>query len=107
MSGIERDPLALCEPEAPRARTVPIKVNPEARCSLAPPLAEPGEQLSGAIIWHVLDCPPEVTAREVLELFGGTVVWCAGVYRVRFAELGPGRLARHPIEADPLAWAEP
>ena len=96
MSGpIELDPLALCEPEAPRARTVPIKVNPEARCSLAHPMAEPGEQLSGAIIWHVLDCPPEVTAREVLEVFAAAVIWRPGEpYRVRFDELAPGRLVR-------------
>ena len=96
MSGpIERDPLAWCEPEATRGRTVPIKVNPEGRCSLAHPMAEPGEQLSGAIIWHVLEVPPEVTAREALELFAACVIWRPGEpYRVGFAELAPGRLVR-------------
>ena len=88
-------------------RTIPIKVGATGAVTLAHPMAEAGETPSGAVVFHVLDVPPGVTAGEVAELFGGTVVWCAGVYRVRFAELGPGRLARHPIEADPLAWAEP
>lgn len=75
-------------------RTTPIKVGTTGAATLAHPMAETGEQPSGAIVWHVLDCPPEVTAGEVLELFAATMVWRPGCYRVRFAELGRGRLVQ-------------
>ena len=71
-----------------------IKIARDGHCSLAHPMAEPGPTSSGAIIFAVDDVPDVVTSREVVELFAGTVIWTAGVYRVRFAELGPGRLVR-------------
>ena len=83
-----------------------IKVGRDGRCSLAHPLAEPGEQPGGAVIWAVEGVPPEVTPAEVLEVFAVTAGWRRG-YRVRFDELGPSRVVRHPIEDDPEAWSEP
>ena len=107
MSGIERDPLALCEPETDGRHFVAIKVGTGGHCTLAHRLVEEGPQPSGCVVWLVADCPLVVTPAEVLEVFAATAIWRPGCYRVRFAELAPGRLVRHPIEADPLAITEP
>lgn len=72
---------------------VAIKVNPDGQCALAHRLAETGPTPSGAVVWLVTDVPDVVTALEVLELFAATVGWRRG-WRVRFAEIGPGRLVR-------------
>ena len=95
MSGIERDPLAWSEPETDGRHFVAIKVGTDGHCTLAHRLAEEGPQPSGCVVWLVTDCPPEVTAREVLEVFAAAVIWRPGEpYRVRFDELAPGRLVR-------------
>ena len=71
-----------------------VKVGRDGFCSLAHPMAELGEQPSGATIWLVEGVPPGTPAEAVLRLFEGTVLWTAGRYRLRFDELRPGGLVR-------------